>query len=281
MSFAEPPVAGAEKARIPESLRVDGGVRASIGRRGDLSFLKSLGQRGGLRAKTPNRRDGAVEIVLINTGGGVAGGDRHRIEIAAAAGADTVVTSVAAEKVYRSDGATARITIGLAAEDAARLAWLPQETIFHDGARLARRLEVEVAPTAEVTLAEMLVFGRAAHGERPAHIDIADRWALRRGGRLVFAEALRLASDFSRLSHDPAIFAGANAVATIVQSGPGAESRLESVRALLPADLAMGASAWNGLLVVRCAAEAAVLRRTVASVLPVLTGRPVPRVWGT
>jgi hypothetical protein len=43
----------------------------------------------------------------------------------------------------------------------------------------------------------------------------------------------------------------------------------------------MGASAWNGLLVVRCVAEAAMLRRTVASVLPVLTGRALPRVWAT
>jgi urease accessory protein len=277
MSFAAPP---AGRDRIPESLRVDGGISAAIGAEGGRSFLASLGQRGGLRAKTPNRRDGAVEIVLINTGGGVAGGDRHRIEIAVAAGADAVVSSIAAEKVYRSDGATAQIAVALAASDGVRLAWLPQETIFHDGARLTRRLEIETAPSAEVTLSEMLVFGRAAHGEAPGRIDLADRWSLRVGGRPAFVEALRLAPDLPGLRHHPAIFAGANAVATIVQSGPGAESRLEAVRAMLPADAAMGASAWNGLLVVRCVAEAAMLRRTVASVLPVLTGRPLPRVWG-
>jgi urease accessory protein len=282
MSCSVPPGRTAESARIPSSLRVDAGIGVEVGMRDGRSFLAALGQRGGLRAKMPNRRDGAVEIVMVNTGGGVAGGDRHDIRVVAAAGADVVVSTVAAEKLYRSDGATARIAVSLAAAAGARLAWLPQETIFHDGARLERRLDVDLAAGAEITLAEMLVFGRTAHGEHPGSIDLADRWRLRCDGRLVFAEALRLAPDFQRLRHDPAVFAGANAVATIVQSGPEAGSRLDAVRAVLPAGAAAGASAWGGLLVVRCVADGAeMLRRIVAPALAVLTGRPVPRVWGT
>lgn len=278
MSFTAP---SAPATRVPHALRVDGGVRVRVGAGDGRSFLAELAQRGGLRVKTPNRRDGAVELVLVNTAGGVAGGDRHAVALSVAPGGDAVLSTVAAEKLYRSDGATARITVDLDIAPGGRLAWLPQETIFHDGARLDRRLDVRIGDAAEVTIAEMLVFGRRASGEQPGHIDLVDRWSVRREGRLVFAEALRLAPDFSALLRDTAVFAGANAIATIVQSGPGAESRLAAVRAVLPPGAA-GATAWNGSLVVRCVAEGAeMLRRTVAPVLAILTGRPLPRVWGT
>ena len=45
---------------------------------------------------------------------------------------------------------------------------------------------------ASLLLAEAVVFGRSAMGETVADGAIADRWRIRRGGRLVFAESLRL-----------------------------------------------------------------------------------------
>ena len=149
----------------------------------------SIAESGGYRVRFPQSGEG----VLINTGGGFAGGDRMRVEADVGEGAEAVLTSQAAEKIYRSDGArdrdrNARLALG----PGARLAWLPQEQILFDGAALRRRLDVEMAADASLTLVESTVFGRLAMGETVTSGAFADRWRIRRGGRLVFAEDVRL-----------------------------------------------------------------------------------------
>ena len=72
------------------------------------------------------------------------------------------------------------------------LSWLPQETILFDRARLLRRIDIELAPDAALLMVEALVFGRAAMGEAIVRGLLADRWRVRRDGRLIFAESARL-----------------------------------------------------------------------------------------
>ena len=84
------------------------------------------------------------EAVLINTAGGVAGGDRLELCVTALPGASIAVTSQAAEKVYRALNEPARVATRLKARESARLAWLPQETIVFNWARLHRTTEIEL-----------------------------------------------------------------------------------------------------------------------------------------
>src|SRR5260370_30305971 len=72
------------------------------------------------------------------------------------------------------------------------LAWLPQETILFDRARLRRTIEVDLAANARLLLAEAVIFGRSGMGETVADGFLLDRWRVRRGGRLIHAETLRL-----------------------------------------------------------------------------------------
>ena len=130
--------------------------------------------------------------MLINTGGGMAGGDRMSIAVGIAEGARAVLTTQAAEKLYRSDGPETEIAVDIALGPGSRLDWLPQEQILFDGARLRRRLDVELAASAALTLVESVVFGRVAMGEVAESGSFRDRWRIRRDGRLVFAEDVRL-----------------------------------------------------------------------------------------
>ena len=75
--------------------------------------------------------------MIVNTAGGIAGGDRHDLDIAVGDGATLAVTTAAAEKVYRALGPPAEIAIKLAVGGGARLSWLPQETILFDGPGLS------------------------------------------------------------------------------------------------------------------------------------------------
>ena len=103
-----------------------------------------------------------------------------------------MVTTAAAEKIYRSPGPDADMEVALAVSAGGQLAWLPQETILFDRARLSRRIEVDLAEGASLIMAEAVVFGRAAMGETVREGRFADRWRVRRDGRLIFAESARL-----------------------------------------------------------------------------------------
>ena len=164
--------------------------------------------------------------MLVNTAGGIAGGDRFDIDIAAGEGARLAVTTAAAEKVYRAHGPAAEVNIALKAAAGAHLAWLPQETILFDRARVSRRIDIDLAEGASLLLCEIVVFGRTAMGERMLHGEFVDRWRLRRGGRLVFAETVRLDGDIGAKLARPAVANGGVAIGTALIV-PGDEALVE------------------------------------------------------
>ncbi len=265
---------------MPDYIRDASDVRASFVGHSLSTRLDRLRETGALRLRLPNV-GGRCEAVLLNTGGGIAGGDRQTIAFSLGAGAHVTATTQAAEKIYRAEGAAATIAVCHTLGPAARLAWLPQETILHDGARAARTLEAHLDDSAEMTWLETIVFGRLAHGESLTRGSLHDRWRIWRGGRLLLAETLRLDGRIADALDRPAQGAGARAVATLVHVGPESDARLAAVRdALAGLSCACGVSAWNGVLVTRVAgANPAVVRAAAGLAAEAATGAPLPRSW--
>ncbi len=232
---------------------------------------------GPLRIRFPNASSRALEAMIVNTAGGIAGGDRHDIDIGVLDGAALTVTTAAAEKIYRALSPDAEIAVKLAAGPGARLTWLPQETILFDRARLKRRIDVELAPGATLLMAEAVVFGRSAMGEAVEEGAFTDRWRVRRDGRLLFAETVLLDGAIARKLAEPAVTAGGVAMATVLVV-PGDGAMVERARAQTFCG-EVGLSAWNGLAVARlCAKDGASLRRDLAAVVAALGGA-LPRLW--
>lgn len=235
---------------------------------------------GSLRVRFPNTTGGECEAVIVNTAGGVAGGDRFSLDVEVGAGAELVVTGAAAEKVYRAIGADAGIQVKLSVAAGAALRWLPQETILFDRAGLTRSIDINLAEGASLLLAEAVVFGRAAMGESVREGRLIDRWRVRRGGRLVFAETLRLEGGIADLLSRPAVANGGAAVATVLLA-PSNDTAVANVRALGEQFAGeVGISSWNGIAVARlCARDGAALRRDLVAVLAALDARALPRLW--
>ena len=250
--------------------------------RDGVTVLDRLRQAGCLKARFPRDGvDGWAGIVTMNLSGGIAGGDRLDSRFVIGKGARASIAGQAAERLYRAlpanPPARVRTRIEIAAGAAAE--WLAQESILFDRCAMDRRLDVDLAADAHFLGVEMLVFGRAAMGETVRHAVLRDVIAVRREGRPVLREAIRLDGAADEMLHRPAIAAGARAVATLVHVAPDAEARLDAVRAALQAADA-GASAWDGLLVARILApDGAALRRIVVATLAALRDRPLPRVW--
>ena len=267
-------------AAIFAANRARGAVTFDVHLLEGVTRRRHLHESGSLRVRFPSPEADGMSAVFVNTAGGIAGGDRFDIEIAAGAGARLAVTTAAAEKVYRAQGPAAELRISLKAAAGAHLGWLPQETILFDRARMSRRIDIDLAEDAALLLCEIVVFGRAAMGERMLQGEFVDRWRLRRGGRLVFAETVRLDGDIGEKLARPAIAKGGVAVGTalIVPGDEALVARIREASASFGGEV--GISSWNGFAMARfCAQDAARLRADMMAVLGRASGAPLPRLW--
>nr|WP_321985801.1 urease accessory protein UreD [uncultured Lichenicoccus sp.] len=263
-------------------------LRLQVAFREGASRLSGLRQQGCLKLLFPRRPPAdALEAVLVNISGGIAAGDRLDCSIDCGAATRVLVTSQAAERCYRARHAEApaRVQTTLRLEAGAALEWLPQETILFDGAALSRCLRIDMHETATLLLAESRVLGRRGSGETTRTLALDDRIEIVRGGRPILVDALRLHGDADERLRHAATGGGATALATVVLAAPHAAARLDGVRSLLAktSDVEAGASAWDGMLVIRMTArEAAAQMACILQVLASLRdGRALPQVWRT
>lgn len=262
--------------------RAQGELRVSLVRRGAATVLADLRQQGCMKARFP-RPTGWMETITLNTSGGVAGGDRLSTTLDIGPRAQASFAAQAAERFYRAlpDDPPAHIRTSITLAEGAAAEWLPQDSILFDHCALDRELDIDLAADAAFLGLESIVFGRAAMGETIADARLRDTIRIRRAGRLILHDAIRLDGPAAILAAKSA--ANANrAIATLVYVAPDAAARLDALRAAWEnIQVETGASAWNGMLIARIIApDAATLRATIVRGLPTLRdGRPLPRVW--
>ena len=272
--------------------RVDGAARLVYARREGGSYLSDLYQRAPCRVLFPTPDLGEPpQAVLLTTSGGLTGGDRLNIAISVGDGASATITSQAAEKLYRSVAGDCGVDISVSVGEGAWAEWLMQETILFNGARLRRRTVLDVAPGGRLLAVESVVFGRTAMGEDFQSGFLLDGWRVRRAGRLIWADALRLKGDIVGERHRPFGFGGAVAAATVLYVADDADSHLDAARSLVnetvnETPMEGGTTSFDGLLLIRLLSpDAAALRRavihTAAGLRAAVGGLParLPRVW--
>ncbi|SFQ18581.1 urease accessory protein [Roseivivax halotolerans] len=260
--------------------RARGRASLSVRHARGASRLRALGQSGSAKLLFPHGAGEMLQTTWLNTAGGITGGDRFALDACAEDGAALSLTSQAAERIYRARGAeTGRMTTRLSLGAGARLHWLPQETIFFQGAALDRNLQVEMAQDATFLGIETLIFGRAAMGEDVTQLNLRDRIELRRAGRLIHSDRLALRGDARARLGGAHVAGGARAMASLVIAAPGIDARLPAIRDFLPAR--GGASApLPGLVVARILADDGFdIRQRLVPLLRYLSGSELPRPW--
>lgn len=252
------------------------------------SALAALDQQGSARIRFPNSARGPLQAVLINTAGGLTGDDDIRWSATAGERSRLIISTAACEKLYRTHGPAARQNTQLAVESGARLDWLPQETIVFNGSSLQRRLEVDIAADATALIVESLVLGRQAMRECVVKLQLHDRWRIRRDGRLLHAEDLRLHFDDPENAQRSSMLHHYSAISTLVlvspESAESLEMKAESIRSLFPDDssiLQAATSVMKHRLVIRVlATDSQSLRKYLIPCIEHLSDRmSIPQVW--
>lgn len=241
--------------------------------------VENLYQQGCAKIRLPKTHDQSLQAVMINSSGGLTGGDKVRWEFELGSKTKTTITTQACERIYDSSGGSADVNVDLKVESKAQLAWLPQETILFDGGGLKRSINAQIAPDSEVLVVEPIVIGRQAMGEKVSSGIFKDHWRIHQNDRLVHAEDFLLENEISSQLAQPFITNGHEVFATILLISAKAEGQLETVRELIGET--GGASFWNGKLLARITAQDGYsLRKRLIPIINRLNfGAAVPKVW--
>lgn len=251
--------------------------------RGPTTAINTLYQDGCAKIRLPHTHCSAMEAVLINTAGGLTGGDHMQWSAELAAEGKLVLTTQACERIYRSLGGAARVETRLSVGPNAHLDWLPQETILFAASELDRRIEIDLSRGASLTAVEAVLLGRDAMGEAALDAKLRDNWRIRRDGRLIHAEATRI-DGMSAERDGLSLLDGKRAFATIVHIAVDADqcaAKLGAVRQSLSSDSRIAASAIGERLIIRALAQTGLaLRRLIVPILADLSGAgTLPRLW--
>ncbi len=228
-----------------------------------------LREAGASKLRLPQ---GSTQGIIINTGGGLAGGDRFEHSFSCGAGASLTLTSQAAERVYQTLGPPAEIATRITVERGATFNWLPQETILYDGASLSRSYDVRLTANSTFLAIEPVVFGRTEMGEKISSVYLKDRWRIWQDDKLTHAEDVAIGPN---LPQSKATLGKANAMATMIYLAPHAETHVESLQKIC------SCSAWNGKLVARFVSkDGFTLRKALIPVINALAGaEALPKIW--
>ena len=271
------PVRPAKPAKQP---RARGRAEVSARLRGGVSRIGDLHQAGSSKLLFPQVRGAALQAVSLNTAGGVTGGDQFHMAARAEAGAHLVMTTQAAERVYRAQpGEVGQVQTRLTVAQGGRLDWLPQETILYNHAALHRRLDADLASGARLLAVEPLILGRSAMGEVVQQAQFRDCWRIRRDGALVFADNLSLSGDVQALMARSGTGGGAGALASLLLVDPDADLYLDRLRDAIGGQ--GGASLIRpGVLFARVlGTDGFDLRRALIPAVQALSGADIPKTW--
>ncbi len=244
------------------------------------SRVTRLYQSGSSKILLPKTYGAMREAVLLNTAGGVTGGDTVDISIEAS-DCKLVATSQTAERLYKSSMHPARISIDLNLNKSATLHWLPQETIIFQGAAVDRTINLNMSADSSCLIAETIILGRQAMGEKLEECHFTDNWRLYKDGILFHAESLRLTDDVEELVKSNAGINGARMISTIFSAGANTEHLKPIIEKNLPLENSMCAATYlNQKLIVRLVTNNSAGGRTdLNKILCALRGCPMPRVW--
>jgi urease accessory protein len=216
-------------------------LEARFERRGPTTALTVLTWRPPLQALRPlypNGPDGPAELVVTTLGPGLLGGDAGHLRVALGPCAHARVTTTGATRVLPArSGRPATVEFALSVDAGGLLEWRPRPTILQAGAAYRQTTRLRLADGAAALLAEVLVPGRLAAGERfafaelDASLDVRDHAA-----SPLVAERLRLVpaeTDSRALGWLP----GPNVVLAslfVLAPGRGLDELADRIAATLP-----------------------------------------------
>ena len=156
--------------------------------------LLKLLQKGSLKALLPNFHENLLQLMLINTAGGITSGDDFYSKIDLD-NSNICVSTQAAEKIYSGFGDPAQVNININISNNGNLFWLPKELILFNNCNLKRKINFNLSKDSNLLLCENVIFGRTSMKEEFEKGYFSDFWNINVDNKLMHSDCLLYKSD--------------------------------------------------------------------------------------
>jgi len=145
---------------------VRGRLELGISVRGGRSFASRQFHEGALRVLRAHYLDesGQVCYVMVNPGGAYLGADLFLIDVEVEAGADLLLTTQSATKVYRTPGSFAEQRMSIKLGEGSRLELMPDQLIAYREASYRQNSRISLHPSSCLVMAEVITPGWSPDG---------------------------------------------------------------------------------------------------------------------
>ncbi|TDT81676.1 urease accessory protein [Arthrobacter sp. AG258] len=143
-----------------------GRLELGVTLRGGRSLATHQYHQGALRVLRPHYLDdsGQVCYVVVNPGGAYLGADLFVLDVEVGEGADLLLTTQSATKIYRTPGSFAEQRMVVRLGEAARLEFMPDQLIAYREASYRQRTSVTLRPSSSLVMAEVVTPGWSPDG---------------------------------------------------------------------------------------------------------------------
>lgn len=279
---------------MPQSVHRPCEARLSLGFANDAGTTRLIERThfGPLRVQKAlyPEHPSVCHAIVVHPPGGVVGGDQLHIQVHVGATAAALIATPGAAKWYRANGHVSSQTVLLDVGQNASMEWLPQETIFFNGAQVTQHTAIELAANATYLGAEILCFGRTASGEQFTQGSIRQNTSIRRNGKLIWCERGHIDGG-DALMRSPLGLAGFSVCATLLACGATlSAATVTSLRTVLEStpETKTGVSQMKSVLVVRHLGNSSETARRLMLAAwqylrPAMLQRDAitPRIWST
>ena len=165
----------------PAGRPVRGRLELGIEVRGERSIASRQFHEGALRVLRPHYLDdsGQVCFVVVNPGGAYLGADLFQLDVEVADGAELVLTTQSATKVYRTPGSFAEQRMDVRLGERARLELVPDQLIAYREAKYHQRTSITLRPSSSLVMADVVTPGWSPDGSAFRYEEVRLRNELR------------------------------------------------------------------------------------------------------
>jgi urease accessory protein len=257
----------------PERTGRDGLLDLAFRLNGNRTILARRRFTHPLQALEPVRiADGSLCLMMLNSGGGIVGGDRLLTTIDIGPGSSAVLTTASATKAYRTIGDPAQQQTIVTLDAGATLEYIPDHIIPHPGAAMHQSLCIGMAPRSRAIVYDAIAAGRIGRGERWAFRELTSELIIRRDSHPIFINRSRITPATQPLSQIGWMeeFNYLGTVVVVADAGPAWAPILSQIDGMLNAGMGIragvseiGASGWIVRFMTRSAADLIVAKQNI------------------
>ena len=179
--------------------------------------IKKIFQSGCSKILNPNSYNDNVEIVLINTAGGITCNDKIEINVTIK-NSNLSICSQAAEKIYAGVGEPAEVEININLKKST-LYWLPKELILFNNSKLNRKINIQLSENSHLVFCETTILGRKAMSEKIENVSFSDQWRINVDSTLKHFESINIQGHTNDNLKNNFTFANKSSLSTILIFG--------------------------------------------------------------